>query len=612
MYGYDKTPTPAIDYDVSKVPPEIKKRTTWVKTKYTGEDVAEAYGQVGDIVGIYAGEAKQLAERTQIRQDAVEDFNNQVIQEMTDKDVISAPEIIQMRDNEATAGERLNRDFGKLDDKIERFKTYKNVLFYGVKNDGTDTEDALNALPEGGTYVFPAGTYAVRGFDPTYPAGVEQGGFRIKSNTRYIFEEGAVIKVIPNDSWRYNAIFIHQAYNFELVHPQIEGDRYEHDYTDTSGGSNFQMGTHELGRGIFVWNEAIGFIYNPRISNCTGDGIDIISHTPDKCDIKIFDVDIDSNRRNGIAVESCGDVVIERGTVTNTNGASPEFGIDIEPYADYQMANNIKIKDVKTKGNVNGGINFYGLQYFTEYNIEIDDCEFEDGVQFKNSGLNSSGKIKMRNPKIGGYGIRNLNAAPSAEIYDAEIYVELPSGSPAIDIQRTATSYACGYMTMYRTKFLNDEASGIIPMKLDASTMTSAQRSIYYVKLLDTALNNTKKYTEYGALTNHNQNHIDQMPNTSVTSYGDGFLLGKKVTNKGHEVARHILSTNIYNRNVNGTIVIESESNYPLSFDLGGKIYPFDKQHLSSSKKGSKLVLRYSPTDGLPSWVAEEVVGEWS
>lgn len=139
MYGYDKTPTPAIDYDVSKVPPEIKKRTTWVKTKYTGEDVAEAYGQVGDIAGIYAGEAKQLAERTQIRQDAVEDFNTQVIQEMTDKDVISAPEIIESRDGEVKLSARLARDFGTLNSQVVETKNLVNMY---VSPDNFDTLDA--------------------------------------------------------------------------------------------------------------------------------------------------------------------------------------------------------------------------------------------------------------------------------------------------------------------------------------------------------------------------------------------------------------------------------------------------------------------------------------
>ena len=42
-------------------------------------------------------EVNILSKQLEERQDQVEQFNNQVITEMTDKDVISAPEIIAMR-----------------------------------------------------------------------------------------------------------------------------------------------------------------------------------------------------------------------------------------------------------------------------------------------------------------------------------------------------------------------------------------------------------------------------------------------------------------------------------------------------------------------------------
>lgn len=171
-YGYDKTPTPTIDYDVSKVPPEIKKRTTWVKTKFTGEDVAEAYGQVGDIAGIYASEAKQLAERTQIRQDAVEDLNNQVIQEMTDKDVISAPEIIAARGDKPTLQARLDETTAQLVQTLRRTQSVVNIEEFGAVGNykfetgtGADNAEAINnalaTLTERGTLLIPEGFFFV-------------------------------------------------------------------------------------------------------------------------------------------------------------------------------------------------------------------------------------------------------------------------------------------------------------------------------------------------------------------------------------------------------------------------------------------------------------------
>ena len=66
-----------------------------------------------------ADENKDLVDRLAIRQDAVEQYNNQVIQEMTDKDVISAPEIIQARGGEQTLQHRLNLDKQEINNHID-------------------------------------------------------------------------------------------------------------------------------------------------------------------------------------------------------------------------------------------------------------------------------------------------------------------------------------------------------------------------------------------------------------------------------------------------------------------------------------------------------------
>ena len=119
-YGYDKTPTPPRDYDASKVPPEIKKRATWVKTKFTGEDVAEAYGQAMEITGIYSDEAKQIAQQTKVRQDNLETQTAQSVAQMeADKNTIVAnatvdSEVILARGGKATLGQRLDETTAQL------------------------------------------------------------------------------------------------------------------------------------------------------------------------------------------------------------------------------------------------------------------------------------------------------------------------------------------------------------------------------------------------------------------------------------------------------------------------------------------------------------------
>ena len=221
-YGYDKTPTPPRDYDVNKVPAEIRKRTEWVKSKFTGEDVAEAYRQAGDIAGIYAGEAKRIAERTQIRQDAVEDFNAQVIQEMTDKDVISAPEIIAMRDGEATAGERLERDYAKL---------YKQIDLNPDMFEGTDIEK----------------------LQQVFDYAKDNGLTKIRLNREYDLTGGSVW--IPEGAW-----------NTPLSYITFYGGKLRKDDSgfmfDSKGGNN-DTGVFRIGPS-FNGTDFDGITYPPR------------------------------------------------------------------------------------------------------------------------------------------------------------------------------------------------------------------------------------------------------------------------------------------------------------------------------------------------------------
>lgn len=136
--GFDKTPVPAPDYDVSKVPEPIRRRSNWTRTKFTGDDVLESVAQIGEIAGLYAGEAKQIAQQTEQRQNAVEEFNNQVIQDMTDKDVISAPEIIQARGGKSNLKARLDETNTQLN------QIAIDAKFFGAIGDGvTDDTNAL-------------------------------------------------------------------------------------------------------------------------------------------------------------------------------------------------------------------------------------------------------------------------------------------------------------------------------------------------------------------------------------------------------------------------------------------------------------------------------------
>lgn len=112
-----------------------------------------------------ADENKDLVDRVAIRQDAVEQYNTQMITEMTDKDVISAPELIESRDGEVKLSARLDRDYGNLMEKY----SYLTDISVSAREFGATTESGVDNAPffqavfdaaeVNGTIFIPAGRY---------------------------------------------------------------------------------------------------------------------------------------------------------------------------------------------------------------------------------------------------------------------------------------------------------------------------------------------------------------------------------------------------------------------------------------------------------------------
>ena len=133
-----------IEYDQSKVPALIRKHADNVRTKTYGQEVREAQARNAEYAGLIAGESKEISEETKDRQGRLETYNDQVILEMTDKDVISAPEIIQSRqDIVGNSYNTLNDRLISLDNRV----TSVNYKMFGAVLDGVtdDTEAIRNA-----------------------------------------------------------------------------------------------------------------------------------------------------------------------------------------------------------------------------------------------------------------------------------------------------------------------------------------------------------------------------------------------------------------------------------------------------------------------------------
>ena len=86
-----------------------------------------------------------LSEQLEARQNQVEQFNNQVITEMTDKDVISAPEIIFARGGEDTLGERLDKEHNEVTAQLAEIVTLTPQEF-GILGNGTDETSKVATL----------------------------------------------------------------------------------------------------------------------------------------------------------------------------------------------------------------------------------------------------------------------------------------------------------------------------------------------------------------------------------------------------------------------------------------------------------------------------------
>lgn len=115
-YGWDQTPTPDLGLDITKAPEDIQKLYKWVIEKRYGEDVASAYGQAMVLTGIIAKNAEAMSLFTSGKMDTLSTYVDAMLIELTNKDIISAPEIIASRDGEPTLSARLARDVSAVED----------------------------------------------------------------------------------------------------------------------------------------------------------------------------------------------------------------------------------------------------------------------------------------------------------------------------------------------------------------------------------------------------------------------------------------------------------------------------------------------------------------
>ena len=125
----DYTSTPAVDYDRSSVPKEIIERADYVRNKAYGEDVREALAQNAEIAGLIANE-------TSIKQKNLDSTFTDLTEELTNKDIVSAPEIIAARNGEADLKTRIDKDHQEVTAQLAQTAGLGNYTETPIYNNG--------------------------------------------------------------------------------------------------------------------------------------------------------------------------------------------------------------------------------------------------------------------------------------------------------------------------------------------------------------------------------------------------------------------------------------------------------------------------------------------
>ena len=226
--------------------------------------------------------------------------------------------------------------------------TVVDVRTFGAKGNGStnDTaaiQKAINSLPStGGTVVIPPGTYGIDAVT----------SLKLKSNITLQMSPTTILGVIPNAAAQYTVLNIGGVSNVNVNSGVLWGDRLTHKGT---------TGEHGFGVGIFGASNVT--VTGTASNNMWGDGF-YIGNGPTfgsslktrSTNVKLIDVTADNNRRQGISVTSGKDISIVRAKLTNTNGAAPSAGIDVEPNGKTDILQNISIVDTYTANNQGAGI----------------------------------------------------------------------------------------------------------------------------------------------------------------------------------------------------------------------------------------------------------------
>lgn len=217
---------------------------------------------------------------------------------------------------------------------------------------------------------------------PNFPILINDKGLEIPNNRTIVFNLKSLIRLSPSSKTNYQILRVHNKNNIVIHSPKIEGDRYSH--LNLKG---------EWGMGISILSSSNISVYNSYIKNCWGDGIYVgqAKGIVNK-NIKIKYGLINNNRRNGISIISVDGLEISNVIIANTNGTSPESGLDFEPNNNTEELKNIKVNNLYTFNNKTNGVVFYlaRLRGVKQKEISVDINNHTDRFSLISLGFSST------------------------------------------------------------------------------------------------------------------------------------------------------------------------------------------------------------------------------
>lgn len=267
----------------------------------------------------------------------------------------------------------------------EKLQELVSVLDFGA--DPTGVADATvafqNAVDASNNVYVPSGTYKINASRITPMTGAKCG-VELPSNCTVTLDSDANLVVTPSSETNA-AIF--GSYDTQLV--TINGGFFYGDRAGHTGGSQYCHGIDF--RGVDR-----GRIIGSFVRSCQGDGIYLgLGDTGTYCDNIVIDrVDANDNYRNGMSIVAANNVVVTNSTFRNTNGITPQAGIDIETNTGPAYNKNVQIIGCTFSENDGNGVDIIRGQ-----SIVIADSYFY-GNRGGHGILGTAGGAASKNIKI--------------------------------------------------------------------------------------------------------------------------------------------------------------------------------------------------------------------